>query len=79
MLSARPFFVEETMGWREDLAAQRQTYVNALANQDIYPGMNWPESQRHYLDLIEQITRILGDAHDEDTDLPDGRITRLVS
>lgn len=65
------------MGWREDLAARRDEYVTALANQSIWPGMNWPESQRHYLDLIEQITRILGDAEAfEEQVRSDGRIAR---
>jgi len=68
------------MTWREQLIQERTNYAQALANQTIYPGMNWPQSQQHYLDRIEQINRILAstDGHDLADVLPAGRITRGV-
>jgi len=69
------------MTWREQLIAERDAYAEALANQRILPGQNWPQSQQHYLDRIEQINRILASASDYDLAevLPKGRITRAVS
>jgi hypothetical protein len=68
------------MTWRERLITERDNYAQALANQTIYPGMNWPQSQQHYLDRIEQINRILASAteHDLADVLPTGRVTRAV-
>jgi hypothetical protein len=68
------------MTWREHLIQERDNYAQALANQTIYPGMNWPQSQQHYLDRIEQINRILATdgGHDLADVLPTGRITRAV-
>lgn len=66
------------MTWRERLAAEREQYAEALSNQRINPGMNWPQSQQHYLDRIEQINRILSGDGGDDPDLPEGRITRVV-
>lgn len=68
------------MTWYERLIAERDNYAKALADQTIYPGMNWPQSQAHYLDRIEQINRILASAtgYDVADVLPAGRITRVV-
>ena len=74
-----------TLTWRERLIQERDRYAAALANQTIYPGMNWPQSQEHYLDRIEQINRILAGADGSPTDgadgeevIPRGRVTRAI-
>jgi len=68
------------MTWKDYLIQERDNYAQALANQTIYPGMNWPQSQQHYLDRIEQINRILAEdaKHDLTDVLPKGRVTRAV-
>lgn len=65
--------------WRQTLIEERDGYAAALKEQRLLPGQNWPASQTHYLERIEQINRILSSSSgDEAGNLPQGRITRLV-
>jgi len=66
--------------WRDDLIKLRDDYAVNLKNQQLLPGLDWPQSEQHWLNSIEQINRIL--AQDSGNDiadvLPKGRITRGV-
>jgi hypothetical protein len=55
------------MNWVDKLKAEREHYADALANQRIAPGMNWPQSQQHYLNMIAQITQLLQQLGVEDS------------
>lgn len=68
------------MTWRETLIAERDQYAASLTDQRIIPGQNWPQSQEHYLNRIEQINRILATNSGSEIEdvIPRGRITRAV-
>jgi hypothetical protein len=67
------------MDWRQQLIVERNGYSKALQEQRLMPGQNWPASQQHYLDRIEQINRILSSSSGDDAaNLPPGRVTRVV-
>ena len=71
------------MNWVEALIAQRDVFSQALRNETIYPNMNWPQGQAHYVQQIGEISRILREAGvpvvDVDQLFPEGRFARAVS
>jgi hypothetical protein len=66
------------MDWRQRLIAEREEYSRALSEQRALPGQNWPASQTHYLDRIEQINRILAAGDGGQGAFPNGRVSRAV-